>query len=293
MKILKGSAAMVLGLFLVVPGRPSHAEAPAATQWIVATGQGKGARSERYWPSLSLFNSSSLDATVELAFLPQSPLDSSGRAMGDNSTASSSTVLVPAGKKLDLTSIWNPFGDGSLAGAVRVTTTGRDPQGHPLPVSAFSLTTVWKGDPLQETLGPLIPAQGPDALVGPGGSARVPFLQTGWSEQAWYRSNLFLLSTNAGSDTVVTVTLIDMFGESRGSRDLTLGRLSQTQVNDVAAFFNYQICAHGCPSDQVMTEVFDVFVTVRSGGPVAAGGVVIENNTGASLYVPSVRSAAP
>ena len=42
-----------------------------------------------------------------------------------------------------------------------------------------------------------------------------------------------------------------------------------------------------------MTEVFDVFVTVRCGGPVAVGGVVIENETGASLYVPSVRSAAP
>ena len=293
MKILKGSAALVLGLLSLVPPSPSHAESPAATQWIVATGQGKGAKGESYWASLYLFNSSPLDATVELTFLQQSPLDPSGRALGDNSAAPSTSVLVPAGQKLNLRSVWDPFGDEGRAGAVRVTTTGKDPQGQPLAVSALSLTTVFRGDPVQETLGPLIPAQGPDSLVGVGQTTQVPLLRTGWSEPAWYRSNLFLLSTNAGSDTVVTVTLIDMSGESRGSKDLTLGRLSQTQINGVAAFFDYQLCAHGCPSGLPETEVFDVFVTVRSCGPVAVGGVVIENNTGASLYLPSVRSTAP
>ena len=139
MKVLKGWAALVLGrASSSFRGNPIHGESPAATQWIVATGQGAGAKGERGLALLSLFNSSSLDATVELAFLQQSPLDSSGRALGDNSTAPSASVLVPAGKKLDVYPTWNPFGDGSRAGAVRVTTTGKDPLGQPLPVVGAS-----------------------------------------------------------------------------------------------------------------------------------------------------------
>lgn len=289
----KTHAAVAAGLLVIISSRPIDAASPVQTQWVVTTAKATGARGEEFVSSLRLLNLNSLEASVALTFLPQSPLDASLRANGDNSNASSVSVVVPAGKKLDIGDVFSFLGGNSGAGAIRVASSGRDPQGQPLSVAALSLTTTVVGSPAQVLFGPSIPAQGPDALVGVGEPAWVPFLWTGGApEGSWYRSNVFLLSTNVDSQTVVTVTLVDYAHNVRGSKDVTLARLAQTQINDVGSFFGYQPCFYGCPSGTPQPEEILLSLSVRSGGPVAAGGSIIDNLTGASLYVPVVKASA-
>lgn len=286
--------ALALGLPLLAPAAPARAETPAATRWIVTAGRGAGAAGEQFTSSLDLLNPNASDATVEVTFLPQSPLDAAGSALGDNTGAAARTFVVPAGRNLHVHDFWALFGGAGNAGAIRIVPTGgTDALGNPLSVAALSRTTGVKRNPDREFRGPLIGAQGPGTLLAAGETGRVPLLETGPSNLSSYRSNLFLLSTNAATSTVVELTLLDAEGESRGTKTVTLGKLSQTQVNDVGRYFGYQTCAHGCPSGSPEPETFDVLVRVRSGGPVAAGGVVIEAENGSSIYVEPVLVVAP
>jgi hypothetical protein len=293
MKAPNGFLVLFVALSSLGPAPASAAEPPAAVRWIVTAGRGAGAAGEQYYSTLDLLNPNAVDATVEVSFLPQSPLDASGNALGDNSGAPARTFLVPAGGNLRVDTFWTQFGDAGNAGAIRVVPTGTDAQGNPLSVVPLSRTSGVKQDPYREFRGPLIVGQGPATLLGAGETGRVPLLETGQSLFTSYRSNLFLLSTSREAGTVVELTLLDAAGESRGTRTITLGRLSQTQVNDVGRYFGYQTCAHGCPSGSPYPETFDVLVRVVSGGPVAAGGVVIEAENGSSIYVEPVKVAAP
>ena len=63
--------------------------------------------------------------------------------------------------------------------------------------------------------------------------------------------------------------------------------------NDVADAFDYVLCLHGCPSASPFPEAFEIEVRVLSGGPVAAAGIVLENETGSTTFVPALRTAAP
>ena len=293
MGIVKGLGAAVLALSAFVRSGPVLAQSSDLTQWIVTTGRGAGAAGEEYFSSVHLVNPNAVAAPVEISFLPQSALDASGSALGDNSGSVPRSFLVPAGQDVWVSGFWSDFGGAGNAGAVRVVPTGTDGQGRPLPVAALSRTSGVKRNPDREFRGPLIAAQGAGTLVAAGESARIPLLETGQSDLTSYRSNVFLLSTNSGTITVVDLTLLDAAGESRGTKTVTLGRLSQTQVNDVGRYFGYQTCAHGCPSGSPSPETFDVLLKVRSGGPVAAGGFVIEAENGSGYYVPPVKVAAP
>ncbi|HSB62871.1 MAG TPA: hypothetical protein VLJ18_01845, partial [Thermoanaerobaculia bacterium] len=90
-----------------------------------------------------------------------------------------------------------------------------------------------------------------------------------------------LLSTNATGQTGVTVTLRKADGSSLGSKNLTLGKLSQTQINNIGNFFGYVPAA----SDTNLTAL----VTVTSGGPVATGASIIDNAIGSISYAPPVK----
>src|SRR5512140_3708515 len=96
----KTRAAAVAGFLFLIPALPTDAASP--TQWVVTTAKATGARGEENASTLRLFNFNPFDATVALSFLPQSPLDASLRATGDNSKASSVSVVVPAGQKLNV-----------------------------------------------------------------------------------------------------------------------------------------------------------------------------------------------
>ena len=70
-------------------------------------------------------------------------------------------------------------------------------------------------------------------------------------------------------------------GTSVGSKNITLGKLSQTQINGIASFFGYVPAA----SDTNLTAL----VTVTSGGPVATGASIIDNAIGSISYAPPVK----
>ena len=292
MRIAKGFACLVLGLCAVLPSGPADAQPSELTQWIVTTGRGHGARGETYHSTVQLFNPHTVDVTATCAFLPQSGLDRYGRTLGDNVNVPSKTVVVPAGKVVELDSIWPASGEGA-AGAVRVTSLWPEEQDRPLLVTAHSTTSVYAFGTGRVAPGPFIPALGEASLIRTGDVGRIRSLLTGVSETASYRSNVVLLSTDPAGETEVTLTLFDHFGESRGSRSITLGRLAQTQLNDVADVFDYVLCLHGCPSASPFPEAFEIEVRVLSGGPVVAAGMVIESGTGSSSFVPAVRAATP
>lgn len=292
MKTVKATAVAVLGFAALVPSHAIVAESPDATRWIVTTARGHGARGEQYFSTVRVHNPNTVDATATWSFLPQSPLDASGRAPGDNSGAPSTAVTTPAGQSVELSSFW-PQPGTNLAGGVRVTSTSMDSGGRPLPLTAYSVTRAFRASPAGVVLGPLIEGLPSPSLVGAGETGRVPYLEAGQSDDNTFRSNVFLLSTNAAEETELTLTLIDGDGESRGEKTITLGRLAQTQLNDVARAFGYVPCLHGCPSGSLYPEPIEVLVRVVRGGPVAAAGVLIENESGSNLYVPSVKTVAP
>ncbi len=292
MKTVKALAAAVLGLAALAPSRTVLAETPDATRWIVTTARRHGALGEQYFSTVLVHNPNAVDATASGSFLPQSPLDASGRALGDNSDAASAEVTIPAGGSVELASFW-PEPGGNLAGAVRVTSTTTDSGGRPLPLTAHSVTRAFRPSPAGVVLGPLIEGVSAASLIGAGETGRIPYLEAGQSLDNTFRSNVFLLSTSAAEETELTLTLLDGDGESRGEKTITLGRLAQTQLNDVARAFGYVTCLHGCPSGSPSPEPIEVRVRVVHGGPVVAAGVLIENESGSNLFVPSVKTTTP
>lgn len=292
MKAVPSRGALVLGLSLLASAPPVMAESPEADRWIVTTARGHGARGETYHSTVRVFNPHAVDATAAWAFLPQSPLDSSGRALGDNSNTPSTTVTIPAGGSVELSSFWPPAGM-NLAGAIRVTSLATDAGGKPLPLTARSVTRARRASPAGEVLGPLIEGLPASSLLAMGETGLIPHLEAGQSVDSSFRSNVLLLSTNAAEETELTLTLIDRDGESRGEKTIALGRLAQTQLNDVAGYFRYVTCLRGCPSGSPVPEPIEVRVRIVRGGPVAAAGILIENESGSNLYVPAIRTTSP
>ena len=142
--------------------------------------------------------------------------------------------------------------------------------------------------------GPPIAAQGPDALIGVGEPAAIPFLWLGGDDlNGAYRSNVFLASANADSETVVRLTLVTDANVAQESREITHGPLTQTQVNNVFGYFEYVPFCPPCPSDPMGPDEVRIDVSVLSGGPVAVGGAVIDMLNGSSFYVPAVKRPAP
>ncbi|MHB8800856.1 MAG: hypothetical protein ACYDBY_20635 [Thermoanaerobaculia bacterium] len=292
MNIAKGLAALSLFLSAAVPSAHALAQSREMTQWIVTTGRGTGARGQTYYSTVHLFNPHAVDVSATWTFLPQSALDPYGRALAENVNAPSTTVVVPAGKVIDLGSLWPASGAGA-AGAVRISSLLSEELEESLLVTTHSVTSIYAPGTGRVAAGPFIAGQGEASLIRTGEIGRIRSLLAGYSDVASYRSNLVLLSTDPVEETELTLTLFDHFGESRGSRSITLGRLAQTQLNDVADVFDYVLCLRGCPSGTPFPESLEIEVRVLRGGPVAAAGIVIENETGSTTFVPAVRTATP
>jgi hypothetical protein len=134
------------------------------------------------------------------------------------------------------------------------------------------------------TTGFAIPAQRLENAVAAGDTGYVPYLSSAPDLTAGYRSNLFLLSGNANSDTVVTVTLVNGGdGTTVGTRDVTLGRLVQTQINNIGKVYGFT---------SNFTNLTAV-LTVRSGGPVFAGASIIDNAISSQIFAPPTKSWLP
>jgi hypothetical protein len=217
-------------------------------------------------------------------FLPASSLDGSNSALGDNSGAQKVSVTVPPNQTLALDDVLATSFHTAGAGGIRVEAPGTDAGGRPLAVWVLSQTLVVNAKNQAGTPGTngfAIPSQNQEQLVAVGETAYVPYISGSPASNSGYRTNLFLLSANGTGNTVVNVTLRKSDGTSAGTKTLTLGKFSQTQINGISNFFGYTPPA----SDTNMTAL----VTVTSGGPVATGASVIDNAIGSISYSPPVK----
>jgi hypothetical protein len=221
-------------------------------------------------------------------FLAASGLDGSNNALGDNSGAQKVSVTVPANQTLALDDVLASTFGVTGSGGIRVEAPGSDAGGRPLAVWVLSQTLVVNAKSstgVSGTNGFAIPSQNQEQLVALGETAYVPYISGSPTSTSGYRTNLFLLSANGTSNTVVDVTLRKSDGTTAGTKTLTLGKFSQTQINGIANFFSYTPAA----SETNMTAL----VTVTSGGPVATGASVIDNAIGSISYSPPVKIPVP
>lgn len=250
-----------------------RADTPATTQWVVTSAHASGGGND-YVTGLRIVNPNAAAATVDMYLLPASD------GSGDNSAAPKVTVTVPASATLAIDDVLSTKFGTVGAGGIRVESTGATPQ----PVWVLSQTLVVNAKSstgVPGTNGFAIPAQNTDQLVALGETAYVPYVSSSSSGSSGYRTNLFLLSANATGSTVVTVTLLKGDGTVLGTRDVTLAKYAQTQINGIAASFGYTA------NDTNLTAT----VKVKSGGPVATGASVIDNAIASISYSPPVKVA--
>ena len=258
-------------------------DTPAVTQWVVTSAKASGGGND-YVSSLRIVNPNAVAAEVDLYFLPYSQLDASNNALGDNSLAPKVVVTVPGNSTLPLDDVLAATFGVTGSGGIRVEAPGSDSSGRPLAVWVLSQTLVVNarnqaGTP--GTNGFAIPSQNQDQVVAVGETAYVPYVSASPTSTSGYRTNLFLLSANGTGNTTVTVTLRKSDGTTAGTKTLTLGKFSQTQINGIANFFGYTPAA----SETNLTAL----VTVTSGGPVATGASIIDNAIGSISYSPPVK----
>ena len=259
------------------------ADTPATTQWVVTSAKASGGGND-YVTSLRIVNPNATAAEVDMYFLPYSQLDALNNALGDNSGAQKVVVTVPENSTLALDDVLATKFGVTGSGGIRVEAPGTDAGGRPLAVWVLSQTLVVNAKSstgVSGTNGFAIPSQSQDQLVALGETAYVPYISGSPTSTSGYRTNLFLLSANGTGATGVTVTLRNSDGTTIGTKTLTLGKFSQTQINGIANFFGYTPAA----SETNMTAL----VTVTSGGPVATGASVIDNAIGSISYSPPVK----
>jgi hypothetical protein len=260
------------------------ADTPAVTQWVVTSAKASGGGND-YVSSLRIVNPNAVAAEVDMYFLPYSQLDALNNALGDNSGAPKVVVTVPGNSTLALDDVLASNFGATGSGGIRVEAPGIDSvSGRPLAVWVLSQTLVVNAKNQAGTPGTngfAIPSQNQDQVVAVGETAYVPYISASPSSSSGYRTNLFLLSTNGTGNTTATVTLRKADGTSVGSKNIKLGKLSQTQINNIASFFGYVPAA----SETNLTAL----VTVTSGGPVATGASIIDNAIGSISYAPPVK----
>lgn len=276
--------ALLLSLALAFPARA--VDTPVISQWLVTSAKATGAKGENFVSSLRLVNGTVSSATVDVTYYPRVNFDkTTASAPGDNSVnAVKQTVTVPAGQTLAIDDVLN-----TLFGITATNASGglKVESSNFVPISVLSQTLVTNAkaaDGTPGTYGFAIPGQVPDNAVAVGDTGYVPYLSSSPTTTEGYRSNLFLQTTNSGGNTVVTVTLLNgADGSTIGTRDVTLGTLVQTQINNIADFFGYT---------GVNTNLTAV-ITVKSGGPVFTGASVNDNATGSQIYAPPTKDWSP
>jgi hypothetical protein len=264
------------GLALVLAPALLLADTPSSQQWVVTSAKVTGAGGNQYVTSLRIVNPNATQAPVDLYFFPQSADGS-----GDNAGAAKQSVTIAPNATLAIDDvIGTKFGGSAPAGGLRIIS----PAPASLPVWALSQTLVvnaLSSTGVPGTNGFAIPAQSTDQLVANGETATIPYVSSSTSGSSGYRTNVFLLSANGSTTSLVTVALKKGDGTVLGSRDVTLARYGQTQINNIAGSFGYSA------NDTNLVAT----VTVKSGGPVATGASVIDNAIASISYSPPMKVA--
>lgn len=272
-----------LAALLVAAPAVRAVDTPAYSQWLVTSAKATGATGELFVTSLRIVNPGTVPATVDVFFYPRANFDpATNAAPGDNTAAEKRTVVVVPGQTLQLDDVL-----GSLFGKTGPSDSGGLKLDSDNAVSVLSQTLVTNARSstgVPGTNGFAIPAQLIENAVAAGDTGYVPYLSSAPDLTAGYRSNLFLLSGNAASDTVVTVKLVNgADGTTVGTRDVTLGKLVQTQINNIGKLFGFSA------NFTNLTAV----LTVKSGGPVFAGASIIDNAISSQLYAPTTKRWLP
>lgn len=250
------------------------ADTPATTQWVVTSAKATGAGGEDYRTSLRIVNPNAVPAPFDMYFLRASD------GSGDNSGAGKVSGSVPANSTLAIDDVLATSFGTTGAGGIRIESTGLTPTAVWV-LSQTLVANARSASGVPGTNGFAIPAQTTEQLVAAGETAYVPYVSASTSGSSGYRTNVFLLSANGTGSTVVTVKLLKGDGTVLGSRDVTLAKYGQTQINNIAASFGYSA------DDTNLTAT----VTVKSGGPVATGASVIDNAISSISYSPPMKVA--
>ena len=273
----------LLAAALLLPVGLAPADAPARSQWVLATAKATGQGGEQFVSSLRIVNPGAEAAKVTVTYLAQSPIDGSNTASGDNSGAPTAQLAVAGGETLAVEDVLGTLFGASLspfgipAGGLHVTSDR--------PVSVLSRTFVANARSstgVPGTYGFSIPAQVEAQAVSPGDTAFVSYVAASPDARSGFRSNFIMLNTTS-SPAVVSVDLRKGDGTSVGHRDYSLGKLSAAQAGNLSGSFGY-----GGP-DTNLTAV----VTVKSGGPVVVGCSIIDNAISSIAYAPPSKITIP
>lgn len=271
--------AAALAAALIAAPAVRAVDTPAYSQWLVTSAKALGATGELFVTSLRIVNPGTVPATVDVFYYPRVTFDpGTNSAPGDNTAADKKTVVVPPGQTLQLDDVLATlFGKAGPAdaGGLRLESD------NPVSVLSETLVTNAKSSTgVPGTNGFAIPSQLIENAVAVGDTGFVPYLSSAPDLTAGYRSNLFLLSGNATMDTVVTVKLVNGGdGTTIGTRDVTLGKLVQTQINNIGKIYGFT---------SNFTNLTAV-LTVKSGGPVFAGASIIDNAISSQVYAPPTK----
>ncbi|HSB63352.1 MAG TPA: hypothetical protein VLJ18_04260, partial [Thermoanaerobaculia bacterium] len=115
---LKSFCSFAFAAMSVLPA-PLFADTPASTQWVVTSAKVSGGGND-YVTSLRILNPSPAAVAVDMRFLPQTQLDASNSALGDNSGAPTVTVTVPANSTLALDDVLAAKFGTAGAGGIKV-----------------------------------------------------------------------------------------------------------------------------------------------------------------------------
>ena len=276
--------AALAALSLLIGAPAALADSPVLDQWVVTSAHTTGFGGALFISSVRIVNANSVTATVDLYYLPQTPLDATHSALGDNSGAQKVTVTVGANQTLALDDIVaNKFGSAAPAGGIHIVSN--------VPVSVLSQVLVANAKSstgVPGTNGFAIPGQTIDQAIAVGDTAFIPYVSScsvcDGASAAGYRTNIFLQSALATGNSVVHVKLVKGDGTLVGEGDYTLGKLSQTQINRIASDqFGYST------SDTNLTAI----ITVKSGGPVLTGASIIDNAILSQSYAPPTKIWLP
>ncbi|MGZ6987326.1 MAG: hypothetical protein ACXVH0_00005, partial [Thermoanaerobaculia bacterium] len=118
------------------------ADTPAATQWVVTSAKATGQPPAlaQFVTSLRIVNPNAFAVEADLYFLPQSGLDGSNSALGDNSGAPKVAVTVPPNQTLALDDVLaSTFGTAG-AGGIRIESFQAGVLVNPTPAGVWVLS---------------------------------------------------------------------------------------------------------------------------------------------------------
>ncbi len=264
------AAALFLGFGSLEAGNP------AKTQWVLTAAKATGVGGAQFVTSLRIVNPNPQAASVDLTYLPQSPLDGSV----DNSAATPVNVTVPGNQTLAIEDVVGTrFGSSAAAGGIKVVSS--------VPVTVLSRTYV--ANARSETgvpgiYGYSIPGEIAEEGIAAGETAYLPYIAASPSDEMGFRTNFIMLNT-ANAVSVVNARLVKGDGTLIGQRDYTLNKLAATQHGRLPTSSPFSYTA--------LDENLTLIVTVRSGGPVLVGATVIDNGIRSQAFVPASKVALP